>query len=238
MKWQVSPHAVDRFIERVDPSMTYKQAERILSSAFPEQAIPLRTRTLNGQQRWEMVGYPAILVTKRDGREVVVLTVLDKQEEQEQEQGMTEIEMEEMLRLYYQSQKAEETATSAPLTQELLTPETPVTGPTERIRQLEAENTRMRAHLHRIQTSQLEKAFRQRINTLENKVRQFEETKDWLKTTRTLCHREAEVTKLRKAIALCVKALVTRGDSILLQIIAKADPWFIKPEFYEPNSKP
>jgi len=85
---EISPHALDRFVERIVPDHTYRDA-RILFANRANKAAPIKKRTVNGQELWKMTEPDALLVVKRDQHPVVV-TVLPPEEE---------VDMSELLRL-------------------------------------------------------------------------------------------------------------------------------------------
>lgn len=63
---QITAHAADRYVKRVDPSLTQEEAMQLLENLAPT-AAPLRERTIMGQEQWKIEHpFPCVLVVKRD----------------------------------------------------------------------------------------------------------------------------------------------------------------------------
>lgn len=71
----ITQHAINRFIQRHAPEMSYDQAKRHLQTES-RQAAHLRNKSVNGQSQWRLDNPNCILVMKRDGRDDICVTVL------------------------------------------------------------------------------------------------------------------------------------------------------------------
>jgi hypothetical protein len=100
--WKTTSHAVDRFCERVDQSMSGDEAHEYIETAWPERCYP-NGRTRDGHDRWALTKYQHCeLVTKRERGVVVVVTTLGPEETVHDDCDMPPPdELEEMMRLYY-----------------------------------------------------------------------------------------------------------------------------------------
>ena len=206
MKWTIESHAVERFIQRVAPGLTFWEAEKILRRAFPERAIPLGKRSIHGDQQWEMTDYPAILITKRENRTTVLVTVLEKKEDAP---SMTEEEVEEMLRAYYlQLPKP---------------PEPPVQVPPR----ADPPPNELAEALGTIQT------LRSRIRSLEHENQALKQSKVYLKTARHLMDRAQDRDQMRALVALCIRALLRYGDTEVISLIRERTPYFLEHQFLD-----
>ena len=75
-KIAITNHAVDQFIARCAPSLSFEAAKKLLVARAP-QAARLRERTPKGQGQWRITDPDAVLVTKDDPScGVVCVTVL------------------------------------------------------------------------------------------------------------------------------------------------------------------
>jgi hypothetical protein len=83
-------HAIERFIERHAPELTYDEARKYLEENA-EQASRLRQRTVLGQEQWQIAEPPCVLVVKTTHTGRVCVTVLPAPEHFG---GITEDEME------------------------------------------------------------------------------------------------------------------------------------------------
>jgi hypothetical protein len=227
MKWQVESHAVDRFIQRVAPSLTYQQAEKILRTAFPERAIPIGRRSKHGDQQWEMIGYPAILITKRENRKTVIVTVVEKEEGR----LMTEEEAEAMLRAYYE-EHPEQAAKEAEIPE--IPPSLPPLDPTAKTKQLqewihklEAELADLKLRAHK----ESPKALQNRIKALESQVQGYNRSKMYLKTARVLLEKTQGWIRAKSLLSLCIQALIEYGDTKVIDRIRAEAPYFLTEEF-------
>jgi hypothetical protein len=76
----ITQHAADRYVKRIDRSLTQEKAMQLLAFLAPT-AAPLRERTIMGQEQWKIEApFPCVLVVKRDkgiGAIPVVVTVFD-----------------------------------------------------------------------------------------------------------------------------------------------------------------
>jgi hypothetical protein len=75
MRLGFTTHAVNRYIKRHARHLEYADARRLLESSAAE-AVRLREKTLKGDAQWEVASLGILLVTKPDGGDWVVVTVL------------------------------------------------------------------------------------------------------------------------------------------------------------------
>lgn len=61
------------------PHLSYEEAKNFLIENLPK-ATKLRTKSLNGQEQWQMDSPRCVVVTKRDRGEIVIVTVLPEPE--------------------------------------------------------------------------------------------------------------------------------------------------------------
>lgn len=79
---QITDHAAQRYVDRIDRTMPIEQARKLLEELAPT-AAPLKKKTLMGQDQWKLEHpVPCVLVVKWDndfnlGRVAVVVTVMD-----------------------------------------------------------------------------------------------------------------------------------------------------------------
>lgn len=77
---QITQHAADRYVKRVDGSLTLHQAKQLLET-IALTAAPLREKTIMGQEQWKIEHpFPCVLVVKRDpgaGSLPIVVTVFE-----------------------------------------------------------------------------------------------------------------------------------------------------------------
>lgn len=76
----ITEHAIQRYIKRHAQGTPYAAAEAQLREAAAD-AVPLKERSLNGQELWK--AGDLLLVCKRDRGDVVCVTVLPAQPEQD-----------------------------------------------------------------------------------------------------------------------------------------------------------
>ena len=102
--WIATGHAVERFIERIDQTVSVEQAQRYIETAWPQKTIPRTTRTRDGRERWGLADYPYCeLVTTRERDGVIVLTSLGPDETASMRRDDVELdpaELREMLEAY------------------------------------------------------------------------------------------------------------------------------------------
>lgn len=216
MKWQVESHAVDRFVQRVAPYMSYAAAEKLLRNAFPEQAIPLAYKSIHGDQQWEMVGYPAILITKRERHKTVLVTVIEKKDT-ETDTIMNEEEAEEMLRVYYAVHPDEPSIEEVPDDEEVGTFSRTLQG---RINQLQTELDQLRNHFQ----GMTPKAMYGRMRALETELENNRKSKQYLKTAQMLINRTQEVERYRYFLSICIRCLIKQGETEILDEIRAEAP--------------
>lgn len=81
MNTSITPHAVERFVQRHAPAMSHRQARAYLEEKAPH-AARLKERTIKGDQQWQLHDPECVLVMKRDFRlrAWVCVTVLPEPE--------------------------------------------------------------------------------------------------------------------------------------------------------------
>jgi hypothetical protein len=72
---RLTAHAIERYQQRIAPWLKEEPARRELKEAS-QRAIPLPDKRLGDAQLWRIDSPPMRLITKRDGGEYVILTVL------------------------------------------------------------------------------------------------------------------------------------------------------------------
>lgn len=70
----VTSHAVERYIERYEPELSYNEAHRKLKGKV-HFGTPLKKRPIAGGHAWKIEKPDAIAVVRREGPHLVVLTV-------------------------------------------------------------------------------------------------------------------------------------------------------------------
>jgi hypothetical protein len=95
----VTDHAVQRYIRRHAPGLSYAQASAELEHLLAGTAAAVREKSINGQEMWRVDNPPMLCVMKVDAGQHVCVTVLPKHalEEGRQEGGT---EADEMLAAY------------------------------------------------------------------------------------------------------------------------------------------
>lgn len=86
---QITQHAAERYVKRIDGSLSSREAMALLEQLAPT-AAPLKKKTIMGQEQWKLEHpFPCVLVVKRDGGATppVVVTVWDAPPAEEDEQG-------------------------------------------------------------------------------------------------------------------------------------------------------
>lgn len=86
MRFVIVDHAVDRYIERVDPSMPYAQVRAHIEQCA-HSAVLLKEKTASGEDQWLASDPPCILVTRKgiyreDRGAYIVVTVFAEGTEQ------------------------------------------------------------------------------------------------------------------------------------------------------------
>jgi len=71
-----SDHAIQRFIERHAPGLNTVEAHAVLIDAATHRAAKLKSRTLRGDQQWQLRNPDVVIVTKTDAGRIIVKTVL------------------------------------------------------------------------------------------------------------------------------------------------------------------
>jgi cytochrome c556 len=74
-RFEITCHAVERYVERYAVGATYEQGRRDLERMLAE-AAPLKTASINGQELWRCAEPPTLFVVKPDNGKIVCVTVL------------------------------------------------------------------------------------------------------------------------------------------------------------------
>lgn len=74
VQFDITDHAVERYIERHAQHLPYAKAKEQLAAALSE-ASPIKSKSINGQSLWKGASR-LVVVTKNDGGKIVVVTVL------------------------------------------------------------------------------------------------------------------------------------------------------------------
>lgn len=78
-RFVITHHAAERYVERIEPSLSFSEAKGALERRCPD-AARLKGRTLLGHEQWKLgKPHPCVLVVKRDSGATrpIVVTVLD-----------------------------------------------------------------------------------------------------------------------------------------------------------------
>ena len=74
-RFDITSHAVDRYIERYAVGATFEQGRRDLERLLAD-ASPLKEKSISGQELWRCAEPPMLFVIKPDGGKIVCVTVL------------------------------------------------------------------------------------------------------------------------------------------------------------------
>lgn len=74
-RFVITPHAVDRYVKRYAVGATFEQGQRDLEHML-STAVPLKTKSIKGQELWRCAEPPTIFVVKPDAGKIVCVTVL------------------------------------------------------------------------------------------------------------------------------------------------------------------
>lgn len=75
MKFHVTDHAVQRYVDRIRPGLTFQKAKAELLAALP-RATRIKERTVRGHTLWKVESPNMRLITKRDTKQHIIVTIL------------------------------------------------------------------------------------------------------------------------------------------------------------------
>lgn len=85
-------HALERYVKRVDRSVTKEQARKTLQKAV-QNAATLREKTNSGETMWTIESPHIRLVTKYDDGDIICVTILSEKEFQRSDASEVEYEL-------------------------------------------------------------------------------------------------------------------------------------------------
>lgn len=79
MTFEFTHHAIDRYIKRIEPGLSYNEGKLKLEQ-LAHQVTPIKTKTAKGQHQWLCNNPPCAFVTKHVHRAYLVVTILGPDE--------------------------------------------------------------------------------------------------------------------------------------------------------------
>ncbi len=80
MNFVLTPHAIERFNQRVVPELTYDRAKTLMYDRV-RSASPLKEKSINGQSVWKIDQPTAFLIGIHEHGKIVIKTAMDESED-------------------------------------------------------------------------------------------------------------------------------------------------------------
>lgn len=243
MRFDITTHAIERYIERFDRTISFMQARDRLRDAV-KRAKPLRKKTLEGQERWwlEELSCVAIVKVDRAIRMRVVVTI--EPSIPDRDRGLPEAAVEylerktaerntkEMVRAMWPVRLAPISVPKAKTEPKPKPPApTPSVTPIKNRKERDREVSAMKNQIARAAADQARAA----AMAFEIEKMRHAQARDREKTLR---HEINENTAgLRRALRAAIWGLLAYGDTVTLDEIEQHLPGIIKPDFLFKESK-